>query len=374
MSDSGGSTTILDGCAPPPTTSTVTTDEIVTIEFAGVEDVFDIEVERTGNFIANGLVSHNTRWHEKDLSGEILAGAFGKKSWRHINIPAIAEKGIPDALGRQPGEVMVSARGRTKAEFEQTRASVGERVFYAMYQGVPRPPAGGLFQQEWFSRHVDAPEYPLQTVVGIDPADTGKDDETGIIAASLAQDGRVVFVEDWSGQMTSDQWGKRAVMLALQIGASEIAMEAYTTATTYVQVIKRAYRTLHEQAVVKRRAGVPLLDIEEKALTEQPPFIIYKWRGGAKVDAIGRSALLRQSLETGRAVTVEDKMDQLQAVACGWQIGQHQPDRVAAAIIAHDRLARNSQMAIAAPPTGPTQTVSTPEWLRRSISSGRRGL
>ena len=45
---------------------------IASIEPAGVENVYDVEIEGTENFIANGLVSHNTRWHEDDLSGWLL--------------------------------------------------------------------------------------------------------------------------------------------------------------------------------------------------------------------------------------------------------------------------------------------------------------
>lgn len=47
-------------------------DEIVSIEPTGAEDVFDIQVDRTENFIANGLVASNTRWHDADLAGKLL--------------------------------------------------------------------------------------------------------------------------------------------------------------------------------------------------------------------------------------------------------------------------------------------------------------
>lgn len=57
--------------SPLPDISDFTTEEIIAIEPAGVEEVFDVEVERTENFIANGLVSHNTRWHDDDLSGRL---------------------------------------------------------------------------------------------------------------------------------------------------------------------------------------------------------------------------------------------------------------------------------------------------------------
>lgn len=296
-----------------------------------------------------------TRWHPEDLAGQIIADQVDAdpkwKTWKLINIPAVAEEGIPDALGREPGEVMVSARGRTADDFERIRRSVGERVWYAMYQGSPRNPAGGLFARAWFDPPADEPENPVATVVAIDPADTGEGDDTGIVAASLSNVGEVVYTEDWSGKFTADEWSRRAVLLALTVGAREIAMEAYSTATTYEAVLRRAYRALHTDAVAKRRTGADLTAVESRALTEQPPFTIHKWRAGARVDAVGRSALLRQALETKRARVVEYKMAQLVEDAADWQSGQHCPDRVAAAVIAHDRLAAlaGAQMAVVAP-------------------------
>lgn len=79
---SGGSsvttaTCSLNGPIPPRysnqrfDTEDFTTEEIVSIEYVGREEVFDIQVAHTENFIANGLVSHNTRWHDDDLSGRI---------------------------------------------------------------------------------------------------------------------------------------------------------------------------------------------------------------------------------------------------------------------------------------------------------------
>ena len=79
------------GFAPLPT---ISTDTLLSIEPDGVAEVFDIEVGLTENFIANGLVSHNTRWHPEDLAGKIIAGERlldgDERTWRHINIPAIA--------------------------------------------------------------------------------------------------------------------------------------------------------------------------------------------------------------------------------------------------------------------------------------------
>ena len=56
---------------PRPGTSDFILDDIVSIEPDGIEEVFDVQVERTENFIANGLVSHNTWWAEDDWAGRI---------------------------------------------------------------------------------------------------------------------------------------------------------------------------------------------------------------------------------------------------------------------------------------------------------------
>jgi hypothetical protein len=42
-------------------------EEVREISTVGVQPVYDLTVEGTGNFIADGLIVHNTRWHEEDL-------------------------------------------------------------------------------------------------------------------------------------------------------------------------------------------------------------------------------------------------------------------------------------------------------------------
>lgn len=315
-----------------------------------------------------------TRWHPEDLAGKVIAAEASLprelRTWKHINIPAISEAGLADALHRPTGVAMESARGRTKAQFESKRRIVGERVWYAMYQGAPTNPAGGLFLRSWFEdrRLTGTPILPLASIVGIDPADSGEGDETGIIGSCLTMDGTIALVEDWSGQMTSDEWSRQAVMLALTIGAREIAMEAFATATTYVKVIKRAWEAIHKAAVEKHNAGGILTPTEQRALSAQAPFTIHQWR--APGDAVGRSALLRQACEVGTCRTVEGKLAVFESQACDWQAGQHQPDRVAAALIAHDRLQQlgTGRPNLAAPVN--TRPQAAPDWLKRSIRRG----
>ena len=63
---------MLKSCNAPLSTFRLTEDTVAEILPCGLEDVFDLQVEGTENFIANGLVSHNTRWHEDDLAGWLI--------------------------------------------------------------------------------------------------------------------------------------------------------------------------------------------------------------------------------------------------------------------------------------------------------------
>ncbi|QFP96291.1 terminase [Mycobacterium phage Apex] len=322
------------------------------------------------------IILIQTRWHPEDLAGKVLAGEKlldpSERTWRHLNIPAIAEEGIADALGRKPGTPMVSARDTPEAKrnFAQTRKQVGERTWYALYQGSPRNPAGGIFQRAWFDpRMPQGPSYPVASVVGIDPADSGEGDETGIVCGSLFHDGqaKVALTHDRSGMFTSDQWAREGVLLALEQGARVVAVEGYTAAKTYMRVVRQAYTAIHNEAVAKRKSGALLTPLEQRALTDIPPFQIKPWRGANKADAVARAGGLSQSLETGRCRTVEGALAVFEEQACDWQMGQHQPDRVAAAIIVHDILMEmaGAQMHVAAPVN--RAPAAPPAWMRRHI-------
>lgn len=97
-----------------------------------------------------------TRWHDDDLVGR-LSTAEDAHRWKVVNIPAQAdhkpEEGQSDALGREPGEWMISARGRDAAEWESIRVQSGSRVFNALYQGRPSPDQGNVWQRGWWRRY-----------------------------------------------------------------------------------------------------------------------------------------------------------------------------------------------------------------------------
>jgi predicted phage terminase large subunit-like protein len=94
-----------------------------------------------------------TRWHERDLIGELASGQ-DKDRWRVINVPAQADhdpaKGEADPLGREVGEYLTSARDTETAQrdWAGTKIGVGSRVWNALYQGRPSPAEGGIFKRD----------------------------------------------------------------------------------------------------------------------------------------------------------------------------------------------------------------------------------
>lgn len=96
-----------------------------------------------------------TRWHEDDLAGRLRA-LDSEAGWRILNIPAQCEEPT-DPLGRQPGEYMISARGRTHQQWEQRKLTAGSRTWAALYQGHPSPAEGDIFKRNWWQRWTRMP-------------------------------------------------------------------------------------------------------------------------------------------------------------------------------------------------------------------------
>lgn len=96
-----------------------------------------------------------TRWNELDLAGRLMAGD-DEQQWKSVNIPALCDVD-GDPLNRRHGEYLISARGRTSAQWRQIQKDVGERAWSALYQGRPAPAEGGMFKRSWWQFDT----YPL---------------------------------------------------------------------------------------------------------------------------------------------------------------------------------------------------------------------
>lgn len=122
----------------------VTLDPIVAVTASGRDEVFDIEVERTGNFIANGIVSHNTRWHKMDLTGRLIKSSVespGADQWELITFPAILPSGTQIFPELWPLDQVLGAK-----------ASMSVGQWNAQFMQNPTSEEGALIKREWWQR------------------------------------------------------------------------------------------------------------------------------------------------------------------------------------------------------------------------------
>lgn len=102
-----------------------------------------------------------TRWHEADLAGKLLAAPDGHL-WNVLNIPAQADHNVDagevDPLGREFGEYLESARGRTEQQWAAIKVRVGSRTWSSLYQGSPTAPDGTIFKRSMW-QYYDAPQW-----------------------------------------------------------------------------------------------------------------------------------------------------------------------------------------------------------------------
>lgn len=167
---------------PPLGISDFTLDKILSIEYDCEEEVFDVQVDDTENFIANGLVSHNTWWHDDDWAGRIqqaMNSGDGDK-FEIIRYPAINDQGdeyiladdsiiqIPEGftvpegarLTRRHNTAVHPARYTTEAMLRIKRNLVAggqKRVWDALYQQNPVPDEGNYFSKEMFTHYSTPP-------------------------------------------------------------------------------------------------------------------------------------------------------------------------------------------------------------------------
>lgn len=115
-----------------------------------------------------------TRWHMDDLAGRILA-SDDAPNWEVVHIPAIALE--DDPLGRQPGEALMPERYDVDA-LADIRATLGDRGWYALYQGMPQPEGGAIFLREWWdNQNRFDPRQTYSPVARIIYWDTAEEDD-----------------------------------------------------------------------------------------------------------------------------------------------------------------------------------------------------
>jgi hypothetical protein len=344
-----------------------------------------------------------TRWHPDDVAGRLIAEdealPAGERRWRVLHIPAQCENPASDPLGREPGEYMISARGRTTEQWDRIKTTVGARAWAALYQGRPAPLEGGVWLWEWIRPYrVNRDDVPqlVRVVVSVDTTGGGHD-EAGIIVAGRGTDGRTYVLGDRSGTFTAGSQFRRAWFAVLDFEADELVYENNLVDPIMKRAIPAAWRRLRDQAAALDRAGLIGKDPTEEDLlavarqlagtgdddvasaTDPPTALAAQLRetlpyaarildapepGPARVTGVRatrgkvtRAEPAAAAYESG-TVSHVGVLPALEAELVTWQEGQDSPNRLDALVWAWHALNR-TQPARATSPVGSTRRVPT---------------
>ncbi|GAA1353700.1 terminase large subunit domain-containing protein [Streptomyces beijiangensis] len=270
-----------------------------------------------------------TRWHEDDLSGRIIAEAEANE-WKIIDLPAIADN-PDDILGRAVGEPLWPERFDA-THHAKTRKRVGERVWAALYQQQPRPPEGGVWSRSWIDDNRTSVIAfggldMARIVVAVDPAggDSTVSDETGIVGAARGYDGHLYVLDDRSGSMGANAWGRTACRLALDLKADAIVVESNYGGDMARQIVRQAWEQLQREGVTRGLLMPMVLEVTAKV--------------GKRLRAEPIAQLYEQGLihHIGHFPKLEDQM-------VTWVAGMDSPDRMDAGVHALTELADPDQL------------------------------
>lgn len=354
-----------------------------------------------------------TRWHEDDLMGWLARedDLLATPRWSRLIVPAIAKH--HDPLGRAPGEYLVSARGRTPADWDQIRADVGERWWAALFDCDPHPPAGGVFHLEWIANHrVKAAPERERTEVFVDPADNeGQGDEAGVVVAARGIDARYYVLADASDHMTVGRWLRVAFLQALHWGASAVRYEKSLSGLerqarqAWKDLLREARRLAALwQASVPPDVGWPVaptgallaravavLARDDSTAAERTKLehdLLELWPYVPAVLALPESGIPARGLaahgsKTFRAQMISPLYEQghvshvghfpeLEHQLVAWQEGQDSPDRMDAVVHALTELSRGGGTAEISGATGQIPTRTSHSTIPRMGSMGRR--
>ena len=149
----------------------------------------------------DAIVICQTRWHEDDLSGRLIADMEADlgDTWEILHLQAIDEMG--QALWPEKYDV---------AWLERRKKVVGPQAWQALYQGNPTPEQGTYFMREWILPY-DYEDLPprshLQVYGASDYAVTENDgDYTVHLVVGVDPQDRIYILDMWRRQTLSDAW------------------------------------------------------------------------------------------------------------------------------------------------------------------------
>jgi predicted phage terminase large subunit-like protein len=145
-----------------------------------------------------GICLTLTRWHEDDLAGRLLKLADedpAADQWTVINFPAICESAENKLDPREIGEPLWPEKYNAE-RLAGLRASVGSRIWTALYQQRPAPDEGIIVNREWWRYYTTLPDQFDTVVQSWDLTFTGKETSDFVCGGVLGRKGADIYLLD----------------------------------------------------------------------------------------------------------------------------------------------------------------------------------
>lgn len=216
-----------------------------------------------------------TPWDPDDLTGRLLkyqGRDVDGGLWHVVDMPVICTHPDTDPLGRPAGAPLTHPHIPTRDLAAAARHWRGRRAestpqdWASLYMLDPKPLAGALVSRDLLRqrRHFGAMPPARRTAVGVDPSGGGKD-TAGIVAGSLAVDGRLYLTHDWTDVMDPNQWAAAACELAVEADADTIFVEVNYGGAMATTMIRNAWASLRREEI-KQLGGASSDRYREHAL------------------------------------------------------------------------------------------------------------
>jgi len=210
-----------------------------------ISDWFFVDV--VPRLLPNGvIVVIATRWHENDLTGEILkkseAGEIEK--FELISLPALCEDPENDPLGRKYGDALWPSQYPRAKLLEIQGGMPDADEWNALYQQRPRPAETGEIKSEWFGEFTKLPDdEQYLRITSWDTAGTvnERSDYTVGIAMAIGLKSRKFYILDMYRQKAEFHTLMQHVpAFNKKNGAHAVLIENKGTGTSLIQVLRNS--------------------------------------------------------------------------------------------------------------------------------------
>jgi predicted phage terminase large subunit-like protein len=222
------------------------------------------------------IVLVQTRWHEDDLAGRLLANNFGDE-WEVLCLPAIAEH---DESFRREGEALWPDRFGL-AELERRRIAIGGRAWASLYQQRPAAAEGVIFKRDWLQFYrPPLTVAPNRIVQSWDTAyKKGTENDFSVCTTWAVADNGYYLLHLWRGRVDFPELKRVLVSLAEKWKPNAILVEDRASGQSLIQELKNSTALpiipvkVDSDKQTRAQAVTPLMEAGKIFLPESAPWV-----------------------------------------------------------------------------------------------------